>query len=122
MMIFEACFEQSIFSIQDEPGGFCAESFWPSALKLSASLVPSGGILLFTQRVGPSPSALVSAETSCGFSQYTPGLDGSLVPYFSYVILSTHQLSSFCTWMVSWIQPSRAFCWAGVRRPHQRCV
>jgi hypothetical protein len=83
-------------------------------------LAPSGGILLFTQRAGPSPKALVNAETSCAFSQYTPGLDGSLVPYLSYVILSTHQLSSFCTWIVSLISPSSAFCWAGFRRPHQR--
>ena len=83
MTIFEACFEQSIFSIHDEPGGFARESSWPSFLKLSTSCCAGGGILLLIQRVGPSPSAPVSAATSCGVIQYTPGLDGSLVPYFS---------------------------------------
>ena len=30
-----------------------------------------------------SPSAAVSCADSCGVIQYTPGLEGSLVPYFS---------------------------------------
>src|SRR5688572_8124924 len=96
MTIFAACLEQSIFSIQDDPGGFAADSFLPSSRNWSTSLSAASGVLLFTQRAGPSPSASVSAATSCWLSQYTPGLEGSLVPYLSYVILSTHQLSSFC--------------------------
>ena len=83
MTILEACFEQSIFSIQDDPGGFLRESSSPSFLKLSTSCCAGGGILLLIQRVGPSPSALVNFSTSCADIQYTPGLDGSLVPYFS---------------------------------------
>ena len=39
--IFEACFEQSIFSIHEEPGGFARESSWPSFLKLSTSCWPA---------------------------------------------------------------------------------
>src|SRR5687768_1387173 len=101
MTIFEACFEQSTFSIQEDPGGFCFDSSWPSFLNSSTSFCPAGGILLLIQRAGPSPSVLVNRATSAGVIQYTPGFDGSLVPYFSYVILSTHQLSSFCRWIVS---------------------
>ncbi|MNC88752.1 hypothetical protein D3C83_46020 [compost metagenome] len=83
MMIFEACFEQSIFSIHDDPAGCCRDSSWPSLRKLSTSCWPDAGSLLLIQFDGPSPSAPVSCVTSCGFIQYTPGLDGSLVPYLS---------------------------------------
>src|SRR5688572_24386672 len=120
MTILDACFEQSIFSIQDDPGGFSAERWCPSCLKVSTHFAASGGILLLIQRLGPSPSAAVSCDTSCGVIQYTPGFDGSLVPYFSYVILSTHQLNSFCSWIVSAIRPSSAVCVALGSRSHQR--
>ena len=83
MTIFEACFEQSTFSIHDEPTGFARESSAPSLRKVSTHCCAGCGTLLFTQRVGPSPSAAVSCADSCGVIQYTPGLDGSLVPYFS---------------------------------------
>src|SRR5512134_3280518 len=120
MMIAEACLLQSTFSIQDDPTGFCLDSCWPSCRKVSTHLSTSSGVLLFTQLVGPSPSALVSCATSCVVIQYTPGLDGSLVPYLSYVILSTHQLSSFCTWIVSAISLSSAACVGLGSLSHQR--
>src|SRR5918992_1486919 len=112
MMIFDACFEQSTFSIHDEPTGCCFESSRPSCTNASTHLCASAGVLVLMYLTVESPTAFVIAAASCGFIQYTPGLFGSLVPYFSYVSLSTHQLSSFCTWIVSWMRPSIAFCCA----------
>jgi hypothetical protein len=89
-------------------------------LKLSTSWCAACGILLFFHLVGPSPRAPVSAVTSCGVIQYTPGFDGSLVPYFSYVILSTHQFSSFSVWIVSATSFSSAAWVAFGWRSHQR--
>ena len=54
MTIFAACFEQSTFSIHDDPGGFFCDSSLPSLAKPSIRAVAAGGDLLFTHRAGPS--------------------------------------------------------------------
>src|SRR5690606_40078683 len=83
MTMTEACLEQSTFSIQEDPGGFCFESSRPSFTKASTHLAADCGVLLFTYWMAESPSLLVMAVTSSGVIQYTPGLEGSLVPYLS---------------------------------------
>ena len=57
MMIWAAYFEQSIFSIHEDPGGFFADSSLPSWWKVSTQAFAACGVLLFTQRIGPSPRA-----------------------------------------------------------------
>ncbi|MNC89098.1 hypothetical protein D3C83_49960 [compost metagenome] len=59
------------------------DSSRPSLTKVSTHWCASAGILVLTKREVASPTTLVIAVTSCGFIQYTPGLDGSLVPYLS---------------------------------------
>ena len=81
MTIFEACLEQSTFSIHDDPVGFAADSFLPSSRNWSTSL-SAASMTLST----PGGNTLLTSEIKGGYilpgitRRFEPAGSGSRVP------------------------------------------